>query len=103
MDADSRIFVAGHTGLIGSALVRRLTEAGCGHLLLRRHDELDLTDAGAVEAFFRDHKPQFVFLMAGRAARKKWLSNHSGGCSRARRGWLGRLLPAAAGSPWFLV
>ena len=67
MDADSRIFVAGHTGLIGSALVRRLTEAGCGHLLLRRHDELDLTDAGAVEAFFRDHKPQFVFLMAGRA------------------------------------
>ena len=48
-----RIFVAGHAGLVGSALVRRWTAAGIGSLLLRRRSELDLTDKGAVDAFSR--------------------------------------------------
>jgi GDP-L-fucose synthase len=66
MDPQSRIYVAGHTGLVGSALVRRLQGAGYSNLLLRTHAELDLTQAAAVEAFFRAEKPEHVFLAAAR-------------------------------------
>lgn len=60
-----RIFVAGHRGLVGSALVRRLEAAGA-ELVLRTRDELDLTDANAVDRFFRDQRPSQVYLAAAR-------------------------------------
>jgi GDP-L-fucose synthase len=62
----SRIFVAGHTGLVGSAILRRLNSDGYDHLLVRRHDELDLTEARAVKAFFQSQRPQYVLLAAAK-------------------------------------
>jgi GDP-L-fucose synthase len=61
-----RVFVAGHRGLVGSALVRRLEGEGFDRLLLRTRAELDLTDAGAVERFFAEERPQYVFLAAAK-------------------------------------
>jgi GDP-L-fucose synthase len=66
MALDDRIFVAGHRGLVGSALSRRLHAAGHRTLLERTSAELDLRDAAAVERFFAAEKPQFVFLAAAR-------------------------------------
>ena len=67
MDATSRIFVAGHRGLVGSALVRRLEAEGLGdRLLLRTHAELDLTDRHAVDAFFERERPTHVLLAAAK-------------------------------------
>ena len=66
MDQTASIFVAGHRGLAGSAIVRRLRQAGFDNLLLRTQDELDLTDAAAVEAFFARERPAYVFLAAAR-------------------------------------
>ena len=66
MDRNSRIFVAGHRGLVGSALVRRLRAGGYGELVLRSRAELDLTNQAAVELFFRDARPDCVFMAAGR-------------------------------------
>jgi len=62
---DSRVYVAGHTGLVGSALVRRLRAEGFENLLLATRAELDLRDQGAVDAWFARHRPEFVFLVAG--------------------------------------
>lgn len=64
--SDSRIFVAGHRGLVGSAIVRRLTTAGHTRLILRDSAVLDLTDQHAVESFFASEKPEFVFLAAAK-------------------------------------
>ena len=64
---DGPVYVAGHAGLIGSAVVRRLRQPGRGDLLLRTHAELDLTDGAAVEAMFAEHRPAVVFLLAGLA------------------------------------
>jgi GDP-L-fucose synthase len=61
-----RVFVAGHRGLVGSALVRRLEGKGFDRLLLRTRAELDLTDAGAVDRFFAGERPQYVFLAAAK-------------------------------------
>ena len=66
MHTDARIYVAGHRGLVGSAIVRNLRAAGYQHLLLRTHAELDLTDAHATRAFFEAEKPEYVFLAAAR-------------------------------------
>jgi GDP-L-fucose synthase len=66
MKPDSRIYIAGHRGLVGSAIVRNLRAKGYTNLLLRTHAELDLTDAAATEAFFAEHKPEYVFLAAAR-------------------------------------
>ena len=63
---DARIYVAGHRGLVGSALVRALERAGYHNLLLRTRAELDLTDAGAVRQFFADKRPEYVFLAAAK-------------------------------------
>jgi GDP-L-fucose synthase len=63
---DARIYVAGHRGLVGSAIVRRLKQAGHTNLLLRTHAELDLTDERATRAFFEAEKPEYVFLAAAK-------------------------------------
>src|SRR5712664_991286 len=63
---DARIYVAGHRGLVGSALVRALERAGYYNLLLRTRAELDLTDAGAVRQFFAAERPEYVFLAAAK-------------------------------------
>jgi GDP-L-fucose synthase len=60
------VYVAGHQGLVGSALVRRLRAEGHDNLLLRTREELDLTDGHAVETFFQETRPQYVFLAAAR-------------------------------------
>ncbi|MDH4481141.1 MAG: GDP-L-fucose synthase [Rhodoferax sp.] len=66
MTPQSRIYIAGHRGLVGSAIVRRLQAAGHSNLLLRTHAELDLTDARATEAFFKAERPEYVFLAAAK-------------------------------------
>ncbi len=66
METSSGIYVAGHRGLVGSALVKRLREAGHSRLILKTHQELDLTRREAVEEFFRREKPDYVFLAAAR-------------------------------------
>lgn len=66
MDTNSKIYVAGHTGLVGSAIVRKLEEQGYKTLVVRTHEELDLTDAQAVKEFFEFEKPEYVFLAAAR-------------------------------------
>ena len=66
MRRDSRIYAAGHTGLVGSAIRRVLEQTGYTNLLLRTHAQLDLTDRAAVQAFFRDEKPEYVFLAAAK-------------------------------------
>lgn len=66
MNTSSRIYVAGHRGLVGSGLVRALERKGYGNLVLRTHAELDLTDRRAVEQFFRAEKPEVVFVAAAR-------------------------------------
>lgn len=66
MNKTDKIFVAGHTGLIGSAILRRLQKDGFSNLLLPTHAELELADAQAVDAFFAKHAPQYVVLAAGR-------------------------------------
>lgn len=62
----TRIFVAGHRGLVGSALVRKLQSEGYGNLLLRGRGELDLTDSAATDRFFATEKPDYVFVAAAR-------------------------------------
>lgn len=66
MNLESKVFVAGHRGLVGSALMRNLRERGYANLLTRTHAELDLTDQAAVEAFFAAEKPDYVFLAAAK-------------------------------------
>lgn len=66
MDKDARIYVAGHRGLVGSALVRNLRGGGYRNLLTRTHAELDLTDQASVARFFADEQPHYVFLAAAR-------------------------------------
>jgi len=66
MRPDSRIYIAGHRGLVGSAICRRLREAGYRTLLVRTRDELDLRDSAAVREFFAAEKPEYVFLAAAR-------------------------------------
>ena len=63
---DSTIYVAGHQGLVGSALVRRLRALGASRLLLRTRAELDLRSQAAVDAFFAEHRPDYVFLAAAK-------------------------------------
>ena len=64
MDKSSKIYVAGHSGLVGSAITRCLKEAGYNNLLLKTLNELDLTSQQAVDEFFSKEKPEYVFLAA---------------------------------------
>jgi GDP-L-fucose synthase len=66
MTPQARIYIAGHRGLVGSAIVRRLNAAGHSQLITRTHAELDLTDAHATQAFFDQEKPSHVFLAAAK-------------------------------------
>ena len=66
MERDARIYVAGHRGLVGSALVRALREEGFSELLLRTRQELDLCRQDQVERFFREERPDYVFLAAAK-------------------------------------
>jgi len=66
MRKDSRIFVAGHRGLVGSAICRRLSADGFHNLIVRTRSELDLRDQHGVDRFFQECQPQFVFLAAAK-------------------------------------
>jgi GDP-L-fucose synthase len=66
MDKNGRIFIAGHRGLVGSAICRELQRQGFTNLVVRTHAELDLTDRAAVMDFFRQEKPEYVFLAAAK-------------------------------------
>lgn len=66
MDVSAKIYVAGHTGLVGSALVRRLGELGYRNLVLRTHSALDLSDQRAVRSFFAAEQPEYVFVAAAK-------------------------------------
>jgi GDP-L-fucose synthase len=66
MNKNAKIYVAGHQGLVGSALVRQLTALGHGNLILRTHRELDLTDHNKVREFFTGERPEYVFLAAAK-------------------------------------
>ena len=66
MNRDEKIFVAGHRGLVGSAILRRLQSAGFENLITRSHAELDLSDPRAVADFFATVRPAYVFLAAAR-------------------------------------
>ncbi|HGM5875892.1 TPA: GDP-L-fucose synthase [Stenotrophomonas maltophilia] len=66
MTPESRIFVAGHRGLVGSAIVRRLTSLGYRNLILASRDALDLRDRQSVDAFFERERPEIVFLAAAK-------------------------------------
>src|SRR5882672_4485619 len=66
MDLNARIYVAGHRGLAGSALMRRLASAGYRNLASHTHAELDLTDQAAVRTFFETEKPAYVFVAAAK-------------------------------------
>ncbi len=63
---DSKIYIAGHSGLVGSAIVRRLKRGGYDNLVLKTHEELELTDQKAVINFFETEKPEFVILAAAK-------------------------------------
>jgi GDP-L-fucose synthase len=65
IDTDSRIFVAGHRGLVGSAILRHLQAEGFRRILTAERDSLDLRDQAAVNAWFLERRPQFVFVAAG--------------------------------------
>lgn len=66
MDPGAKIYVAGHRGMVGSAIVRRLQAGGAANLLLRTRQELDLTRQADVEAFFAAERPDYVFLAAAK-------------------------------------
>lgn len=66
MQTDSKIYVAGHNGLVGSAILRRLFTGGYRNLITRKSSELDLTRQAEVEAFFEKEQPEFVFLAAAK-------------------------------------
>jgi GDP-L-fucose synthase len=66
MDKHAKIYVAGHSGLVGSALMRQLAAQGCANVVTRTHAELDLSNQQAVADFFASEKPEYVFLAAAK-------------------------------------
>jgi len=66
MESSSKIYIAGHTGLVGSAIMRQLQKSSYSNIITRTHAELDLTDAKAVKAFFRKEKPDYAFCAAAK-------------------------------------
>ena len=66
MRKDAKIYVAGHRGMVGSAIYRALVCNGYKNIILRSHKELDLCNQAAVQEFFKDEKPEYVFLAAAK-------------------------------------
>src|SRR4051812_41799000 len=66
MDKAAKIYVAGHNGLVGSAILKSLQDSGYSNFILKSHSEVDLEDQHAVEAFFAAEKPEYVFLAAAK-------------------------------------
>ena len=66
MEKNSKIYVAGHRGMVGSAIVRELQRQGYTDIVTRTHSQLDLTDQRAVKSFFEEEKPEYVFLAAAK-------------------------------------
>ena len=66
MDKNSKIYIAGHRGLVGSAIMKNLKARGYHHFVTRTHQELDFKDQRAVAAFFEKEKPEYVFLAAAK-------------------------------------
>ncbi|MDK0943048.1 GDP-L-fucose synthase [Clostridium perfringens] len=66
MNKNSKIYVAGHRGLVGSAIVRNLQEKGFNNIICRTHKELDLTNQNEVRKFFEEERPEYVFLAAAK-------------------------------------
>jgi GDP-L-fucose synthase len=66
MEKDAKIYIAGHKGLVGSALVRKLENQGYSNIITKNHSQLDLIDQKAVEQFFNEEKPDYVFLAAAK-------------------------------------
>jgi GDP-L-fucose synthase len=66
MDSESKIFIAGHRGLVGSALVRQLTSQGYNNIVTKHRSLLDLTNQAQVEEFFAEERPEYVFLSAAK-------------------------------------
>ncbi|WP_173788230.1 GDP-L-fucose synthase family protein [Campylobacter lari] len=66
MNKDSKIYIAGHTGLVGSALLNELKRQGYSNILVKTHTELDLLNQHDVDVFFREEKPDFVFFAAAK-------------------------------------
>ena len=66
MQKNSKIYVAGHRGMVGSAIVRELQKQGYTNIITRTHKELDLTRQEQVEKFFAEEKPEYVFLAAAK-------------------------------------
>ncbi len=66
MEKNAKIYIAGHRGMAGSAILRKLTKEGCQNFILKTSKELDLRNQSAVEAFFEQEKPEYVFLAAAK-------------------------------------
>jgi GDP-L-fucose synthase len=66
MNKDAKIYIAGHRGLVGSAIVRELKKQGFDNLIIRTHKELDLINQQAVSDFFKQEKPNYVILAAAK-------------------------------------
>ena len=66
MEKDAKIYVAGHRGMVGSAIVRELKKQGYTNIITRTHKELDLCRQNDVEEFFAEEKPEYVFLAAAK-------------------------------------
>jgi len=66
MNKNSKIFVAGHRGMVGSAIIRKLTALGYDNIVTKTHNELDLINQRDVESFFAKEKPDYVFLAAAK-------------------------------------
>lgn len=76
MEKNSKIYVAGHRGMVGSAIVRELQRQGYTNIIVRTHSDLDLTRQCEVEAFFEKEKPEYVFLAAAKVGGIVANSNH---------------------------
>lgn len=66
MNKTDKIYIAGHTGLVGSAILRHLNKLGYTNIVYRTHKELDLTNQQDVEKFFKTENPEYVFLAAAK-------------------------------------